>query len=381
LVRGVLRFHQLGPVVAEGHIGWVATFLTLVVLSGNEFSNLASTNAESTQLHILLVTAISLGIVVSFALHEAIRVVTTRIACSRRQWIEFYPVGSIPGDLDVPRSQRHEVYVALCGMLVTGAAALGCGALYLATDIEGAARQLVLALLVTNAVLFLANMLPAHPFDGGRILRALFWYLHSSYLSGVRVLFFVSHLLGATALGYGVFLLSWRDDLIVPGLWLVAGGWSITRAARNDLERASVISGSRSLMAEDAVRGFNPTIRASDSLLDAVDTLLDQTGHGPGLVRDGTEFVGILTLPVVRRVPRSRWSQYAARDVAIPLDAIPASNPGDQLVSAVRLLRSSNSPWVLVTDTRGQVIGAIDHSNRIADLVRRAAESAVDAPR
>jgi Zn-dependent protease/CBS domain-containing protein len=381
LDRGVVRIRRLGAVQLEFHVGWLLAGAALVTLTAIEFARIVSEPGTSDGVFLILAVTTGAGILVSFAAHDAGHVLVHRITHSSRAWLELFPFGTAPADLDVPPGQRQELFVALAGPAVSGLTGALLGGLLAIAEPDGAARRLVLVLLVTNGAIFIASLMPIHPLDGGRVIRALFWYLHSSFLSGVRAAFLFSQFFGTAVLGYGIFLLSWDESYLTPGLWCVVGGWALTRASRKDLLRATLIERASAALAEDAVRGFNPTVRASAPLAEAIDVLLEQAGHGPGLVREATRFTGVLTLSQIRGIPRREWANLTASDAAVSTEGLPVTEPGASLVDAARLLRESEQPWVLVTDQRGEIIGALDGEVGLGQLLRRATTSAVEVPR
>jgi CBS domain-containing protein len=381
LDHGVVRIRQLGVVQLEVHVGWLVATAALVTLTAIEFARIISEPGTSDAVFLVIAITTGAGVIASFALHDAGHVLVHRITNSSRAWLELFPFGTAPAELVAPPGQRQELFVALAGPAVSGLTAALLGGLLAFAQPDGAAHRIVLVLLITNGAIFVASLMPIHPLDGGRVIRALFWYLHSNFLTGVRAAFLLSQFFGTAVLGYGIFLLSWDDAYLTPGLWLVVGGWALTRASRKDLLRASLIERASAALAEDAVRGFNPTVRASASLVEAVDVLLEQSGHGPGLVREGSRFTGVLTLSQIRRIPRRDWANLTASDAAVSTDDLPTTEPGASLVAAARLLRDSDHQWVLVTDQRGEIIGALDGAVGLGQLLRRATTSAVEVPR
>jgi len=112
-------------------------------------------------------------------LHELGHALTARRYGVRTSEIVLYPIGGI-ARLDRMPSGKAELWIALAGPAVNAVlAALIWGGLQIADARSPAsAEQFVLGapigwqLLGANVVLFVFNLLPAFPMDGGRILRA-----------------------------------------------------------------------------------------------------------------------------------------------------------------------------------------------------------------
>jgi Zn-dependent protease len=95
--------------------------------------------------------------------------------------ITLYPVGGVASLERMPEKPGREVAIALAGPavnLVIAAALFGgllAGSALITADFEeiGPLEQFATALLEANLFLFVFNLLPAFPMDGGRVLRAL----------------------------------------------------------------------------------------------------------------------------------------------------------------------------------------------------------------
>jgi len=92
------------------------------------------------------------------------------------------------------------------------------------------AMALVGWLAIINAFLFVFNMVPAFPLDGGRIARAIAWKLTGDRNRGTRFSARLGQAFGYLLIGFGVYLL-FSDDAF-GGLWFVVLGWFLGQAAR-----------------------------------------------------------------------------------------------------------------------------------------------------
>ena len=119
-------------------------------------------------------------------LHEYGHALTARRYGVKTVDIVISPIGGIARLERLPKKPSQELAVAIAGPLVNLAiAAILLGTGHLLWGIEAMAQEpadltflrnpkvLVVATIVLNLVLFLFNLIPAFPMDGGRILRAL----------------------------------------------------------------------------------------------------------------------------------------------------------------------------------------------------------------
>jgi CBS domain-containing protein len=93
------------------------------------------------------------------------------------------------------------------------------------------ARVLLDWLAVVNAFLFLFNMIPAFPLDGGRIARSVAWKVTGDRGFGTRFSARLGQAFAYILIGFGLFLLVAGSDP-VNGLWFIVLGWFLGQAAR-----------------------------------------------------------------------------------------------------------------------------------------------------
>ncbi|MBN2703191.1 MAG: site-2 protease family protein [Pontiellaceae bacterium] len=111
----------------------------------------------------LAVIVLSLGLFGSVALHELGHSLVAQKKGSYIHEIVLYPFGGAAKIVNIPKKPMDEIWVALAGPGVSLVLALIFQTIR--TDITGTLSGI-------NWMLFLFNMLPVFPMDGGRVLRA-----------------------------------------------------------------------------------------------------------------------------------------------------------------------------------------------------------------
>jgi Zn-dependent protease len=84
---------------------------------------------------------------------------------------------------------------------------------------------------LANAGLFVLNMVPAFPLDGGRITRAVAWQLSGDRHKATRFAAYLGQGFAVLMMGYGVYVFLGDDDQS-GGLWWIVLGWMLGGAAR-----------------------------------------------------------------------------------------------------------------------------------------------------
>jgi len=118
----------------------------------------------------------AVGLFASVALHELGHSVVAQAKGGHIQEIVLYPFGGVAKISNIPVRPRDEILVALAGpavSLLLGIAGFGAGIWLLAARPEPTHYPLVLELGLINIALFVFNLFPVFPMDGGRVLRAV----------------------------------------------------------------------------------------------------------------------------------------------------------------------------------------------------------------
>ena len=115
----------------------------------------------------------------------------------------------------------------MVGVLVGGSGDFG-DALVL-RDHPGPALAVLGWLALVNAGLFVFNLIPAFPLDGGRIARAIAWKVTGDRNRGTRISARLGQAFSYILMGLGVFLLVRGDR--GSGIWWILMGWFLGQSA------------------------------------------------------------------------------------------------------------------------------------------------------
>ena len=132
------------------------------------------------------VSVVIVGVIVSLGLHELAHVLVARRTSGRMLAIEPAMFGALSDTSFAPSDPPAEAQVAVAGPLASLllAALFGGGAWATAGRFD-AAYNVCLFLALANGALALVNLIPGYPLDGGRLLRALVWYLSDDLWSAL----------------------------------------------------------------------------------------------------------------------------------------------------------------------------------------------------
>ncbi|MGH9458329.1 MAG: site-2 protease family protein [Thermoanaerobaculia bacterium] len=290
----------------------------------------------------------------SILLHELAHAAVGRRHGLQVRSITLFVFGGVADLHEEPPTAEAELKMALAGPATSLAIA---GVLFLAAilaDIAGLPRiAWVVAgyLAAMNLVLFLFNMIPAFPLDGGRVLRAWLWYRSGDIRSATRRASVSGSFFGILIMALGVLFLFAGN--FIGGLWWILIGFFIRNAAhlsysqlfiRDALEGKPV----RSFMTPDPVK-----VPRSISIRELVNEYFYRSHHKLYPVVDDDRLIGCVTTGAVRQLPMDEWDRQTVGSIAescSPENAVAADE--DALEALVRMTRSKRSRLVVLEGDR-----------------------------
>ncbi|HEX7038101.1 MAG TPA: site-2 protease family protein [Pseudomonadales bacterium] len=214
-----------------------------------------------------------------------------------------------------------------------------------------------------NVMLAVFNMVPGFPLDGGRVFRALVWWITGDPVRATRLASNAGRIVGWLIIAYGVWNVLALGNL--GGLWLVFIGWFLTHLARTSYSQLLTERSLRSVRVQDVMRTRFDSVPADVSLDDFVEDFLLRSGQHLWPVTDAGHVIGTIAFSDVARVPAAERRMHRVRDLLTPLDEH-HSLPADEMASTAlrRLAGMGDNPVVVVQG--GRVVGLV----RAGDILR-----------
>jgi Zn-dependent protease/CBS domain-containing protein len=287
-----------------------------------------------------------LALFASVLLHELGHAAIARLYGIRTVEIVMYPIGGIARPERAPRA-REELWIALAGPVVNALIAAGLFGWLVASGgfvpvellKEPTDANLMQRVASGNLLLFLFNLLPAYPMDGGRILRSLL-ALYRPEEEATRIAAGAGQglavLLGLAGMLWGNFV------LLFVALFVYLGAAQEGAAARGRIltsgypVRAAMITDYRTLT-------HGATIR------DAGDLLLATSQHDFPVVY-GESVLGLLTRSALMRAMMAEGPDaYVSGVMNREFLRVPPDMP---LAEALPLVSAANSCALVMEDER-----------------------------
>jgi Zn-dependent protease len=362
---------------------WFAVLFLMIYLLSGYFSDVLDTSSTAAFGIAVAGAFCFFGSLVFHELGHALAARRRGIAIAGIDLWFFGGLAKLSRDTTTP---REELEVAAAGPVITLAvigACIGAGALladpsefFDAALLEGEHTTPALGLLgwlaVVNAFLFVFNMVPAFPLDGGRIARAIAWQVTGDKHRATRASARIGQGFGWSLMAIGVVLALQVDP--INGIWLVVLGWFLAQAERGDVVATTFSEPDEPVTPADIMDAEPVAVPdALDALGAQEEFFLRYRWPWFPVVDGGGHYVGLLRSEQVDEAVIGGRPAIAERDL------VDAADPGVREDTSLEALLSFEPlrrlGAVAVVDTDRRLLGILT-----VDRVRRALAASA-APR
>lgn len=216
---------------------------------------------------------------------------------------------------------------------------------------------LLVYLALTNFALGLFNLIPAFPMDGGRVLRSLL-AMAMPYVRATRIAVMVGRLMAVLLAFVG---LGGNIMLLLIAFFVYIGG-------RGELEAVESRYVLKDIKAGDALNREARQVYTSESIDKAVDLIMTTYQADFPVFDLGSNFVGVLTRPLLVSVLRTQGREGRIVDVMIPAEQIPVVGPEMTLADVWDQMMENRSRVVAVKE-QGRFLGLLTLDD-ISELIQ-----------
>lgn len=275
--------------------------------------------------------------------------------------ITLFALGGVSQIESESPDAKSEFWIAIVGPLTSFIIGVICLAIARVSGFSPgrAAATPVFAVLIwlgyINIALAVFNMIPGYPLDGGRILRAILWWISGSVHRATRWASRAGQVVGFLFILYGLYRFFVGENF--GGLWLAFIGWFLLDAARSSYVQLEVMSGLRDHSVADLMERNCATVPGYLNLRDFVDEYLLHSAGRCFLVTQNSHVVGLVTPNEIKTVDRQMWLQTSVQSIMRPLDRLHTVSPDTPAVKALELMARENLNQVpVVSDGKLQGI-------------------------
>jgi len=343
------------------HYSWLVIAALITVSLGMRFR---FTNPDWSTA-VVWVSAVITGILF-FACLFAHELAHAMVAKSRGLPIHRITLFLLGGMAQIEREAEDastEFWVAIAGPAASVAVGFLCFAMahwffgwqaWTAPLVPGAAILVWLGYI--NLLLAAFNLIPGFPMDGGRVLRAIVWWITGNGDKATTIAVRVGQVVGWLFIMWGVFRLF--TGFGIGGLWLALIGWFIIQAAAGTLMQTRVKSALGGMKVEDVMWRDCARVDADLDVQSFVSSELMRGQQRCFLVLDRGLVAGLISQADIRKLNRDLWPRTPLRTVMRPLSRVEKVAPEMPLVEALEHMGRDESSELLAV-SNGHLQGVI----------------------
>lgn len=342
MLRYSVTVGKISGIPIRFHWSWLVVLLLIIALLNVLYANFNSA----------LIMAIAAGLLmcVSIVLHELGHALAARHFHMRVSAITLFALGGVAEIADEHPDPIRELLVAVAGPVVSLLLAAAFALLWWWLP-----SPLALHLALTNGLMAVFNLLPGYPMDGGRVLRAVLWFLNDEELPAARVASLAGRVCGWVMIVSSVFYVLVTGDLF-NGIWLGLVGYFLTRSAtlgyRQLVLQRILSTVSVADLMQRAYRAVAPELPLDQFVGRYVLGHVDQ--GFPVLQRPDNDspqpLLGMMTLRDLRRFTLNEWSFTHVGEAMTPAHRVRALAPQMPAGEAFRTLMESGEEELPVID-------------------------------
>ncbi len=221
-----------------------------------------------------------------------------------------------------------------------------------------------------NIILGIFNLIPAFPMDGGRILRSIIWATTGNLRVATRWASWVGQGIGWIFVVGGIFVslggsVPFFGTGFIGGLWLIFIGWFLRSAAQSSYQQLVVHDLLEGVRVRALMKSDPTWVQPATTIGTLVHDFMMQSGESAFAVIRLGEFVGLVTLEDVRKVPRDQWEQTTVESVMTPREQLESVSADDDASEAFEKLARRQVNQVPVVENN-DLIGML----RVQDVMR-----------
>jgi Zn-dependent protease/predicted transcriptional regulator len=354
------------------HYSW---FLIALLISLSLAAQLRAAHAQWGEASIWLAALVTgLLFFAALILHELSHAVTARARGLPVGAITLFALGGVSRIEREPDKPATEFLVGIVGPVTSALVGVAClglaGALgwSLATEPSTPPVAVLVWLGYVNFGLAAFNLIPGYPLDGGRVLRALVWWMTGDAARATRISARIGQ---ATAFAFIVIgLLRFFGGAGLGGLWIVFIGWFLLSAAGASYGRLEMLERLRGLQVADVMTRDCAVVPATMGLHELVDDELLRTGRRCFTVVEDGRVVGLVTPHEVKGIPRAKWGESVVREAMRPLARLRTVAPESSVADALEMMAREDVHQLPVV-SEGQLQGVISRGDVLRVLKTR----------
>lgn len=370
-MRTNLKIGSLLGVPIGLNYSWFVTLVLITVFFGLQIFPLMLPD-ETRAVQWALALGTTLAFFISVLAHEMVHALVARGFGVPVRGITLFIFGGMAQIERDARSPAAEFVIAVVGPATSFGLAALFFVVWVATGSSDSTGSIAWEWLwLINLAVGLINLVPAFPFDGGRILRSLVWATTGNFQSASKITSILGQVVayGLIAAGLLSLLVQQPFDLgALPELWLVLIGLFLENAARNSHEQVRVDEILSTRPAAHAMTNSYELVEHDTSIRELLEGPFADNGKMPfAFVTNDANVVGVVAASEARKVPAERADTTRASEVMTPAQSVQVVQRDELLADVVARMDTADVDVIPVVDD-GRLAGLVSRQ-QIDNLV------------
>ena len=189
-------------------------------------------------------------------------------------------------------------------------------------------------LFLINGILVAFNLIPGFPLDGGRLLRAYLWNRTDNLKEATRIASRVGKWFALLLIFTG--FANIITGRLLNGIWFVFIGMFLQQAAAESYQVVVLQHSLEGVRVRDLMNSNVMAVDEGLSVAELVESYFFKYRFTSFPVVSGEELRGIITLKVVKKLPREEWAYKQVRDIMSGVSSDAVLHPDESAVDALR---------------------------------------------
>jgi Zn-dependent protease/predicted transcriptional regulator len=372
-MRAHIKLGRIFGIAIGLHYSWIIIALLVTLSLRSQFAAVHSDWSNATTWTIAIITGLLFFF--SILLHELSHAAVAKLRGIPVRSITLFALGGVAQIEKDAADPKTEFWMGIIGPITSALIGIVCLALSFllgwnfTDEPNGPIAAMFMWLGVINIALAIFNMVPGFPLDGGRVLRAIVWWITGEANRSTRIASTVGQVVAFGFIMIGI----WRffSGAGFGGLWLAFIGWFLLDAARASGAQVEITERLNGVSIGDVMSRQYPVIDGNSNLQTFVHDHLLPSGHRCFVVLEQDRPVGILTPHEVKAIDRARWPYTTVGDVMRPLENLRTVAPERPVAEALEVMGREDVNQIPVVQ-HGKVAGIISRAHIMRVLQTRA---------
>jgi len=302
---------------------------------------------------------------VSVLIHEFAHSIVAKKFSYNVKGIKLFIFGGVSEITTEPKSPKEEFWISAAGPI----ASLLLGVVFYFTATAFADNSYFFAfahyLGWINIILGIFNLFPGFPLDGGRIFRAVIWWIKKDYGIATHWAAVSGRFLGFALIFIG--FLEIMSGFVTDGIWVAFIGWFLESAAFAQIQQQELHKLLKGHKVRDALSRYYVLVPDDITISQFLETKEFYGNKNFFFAENSGKITGIFTFSDLVKVPKSDWDKYEIKEIITPLSNVKITKPNTPLIVALKMMDKSGFNQIPVMED-GKLLGVLSRKSLVAFL-------------